>query len=517
MVQPLMGMSGAFVIHAPLGLLYASVEVIKKGRCVDILDLRLADSDWRSGLRSMIDDETLLVGVSVMTGKPVANAMEIGKCVKSFDRKIQVVWGGSFPTFHPEYILRDDPHCDYVVSGYGSKAFAVLVERLMKGESPKGVAGVFYRENGRIVEQHADWSTHEFIDWHKIPYHLIHDYSVYGQLDQERIIFSIYSAMGCAYKCAFCSSPALYARIRGKKWVPLPILEVVDHIEYLVAKYNADYIYFIDDDSFVDIYNVEKIIGEIERRGIHVKLGFRGARINEINQMDHRYLKKLAHAGTDMLHIGTESGSDRILKLVRKNCNQQDILENNRKLAQHPQIFLFYNFIIGLPTETMDDLRATARLWLQLVEEHPKCLIGTPNFFRPLPGTELFDLACNEWGYAPPEHLRDFTGVEVEGMFRSAGFSKEHLKFCDMLLITSYFIDDKIHKVTDGRTPFYFIFGVLSKLYGPIAHFRLKNGYTGFFLERHIYRIASRLMSGVKQARRSTRRSYGHCVRQEPT
>jgi radical SAM superfamily enzyme YgiQ (UPF0313 family) len=257
----------------------------------------------------------------------------------------------------------------------------------------------------------------------------------------------------------------------------------------------------------VDIRNVERIIDEIDRRGLHVKLGFRGARVNEIVKMDHPYLDKLSRAGTDMLHIGAESGSDRILELVRKNCTREDIVDINRKLAEHPQIFLFYNFIIGLPTETLDDLKATARLWLQLVDEHPKCLIGVPNIFRPLPGTELFELACQEWDYEPPKKLLDFTDLEVEGTFRAPWFSKEHNKFCDMLQITSYFIDDKIHKVTEGGNPFYRVLGVLSDLYAPIARFRLKHGYTGLFVERHLYRLASGLMTGMKQAGKKVRKA----------
>ncbi len=507
MIQPLMGMSGAFVTHPPLGLLYASAEIVQNGWEVEILDLRLEGSHWREAITSRLDGSTLLVGLSVMTGRPIANAVEISRLVKSIDAGIKVVWGGPFATFHPEYILRDEEHCDYVVSGYGSKPFSALVERMARGEAPDGIPGVYHRDRDRIVEQPADWSAHEFIDWQKIPYHLIEDYSPYGQLDQEKTIFSIYSAMGCAYQCAFCSSPALYRRIQGRKWVPFPVDEVVDHIEHLVQEYGADYIYFIDDDSFVDIRNVERIIDEIEQRGVRVKLGFRGARVNEIMKMDHAYLDKLSRAGTDILHIGAESGSDRILEVVRKNCTSRDILEINRKLAEHPQIFLFYNFIIGLPTETMEDLKDTAKLWLRLVDEHPKCLIGTPNFFRPLPGTELFELARREWGYEPPGKLMDFVDVEVEGSFRAPWFSKEHNDFCDMMQITSYFIDDKIHKVTAGKSPFYKVLGVLSDLYAPIARFRLKHGYAGFFVERHLYRLASRLMAGMKQAGRKVRKA----------
>lgn len=500
MVYPQLGMSGSFVMHAPIGLLYAASRLVRRGMEVVVFDARLHGRNWKERLGELLNGETLAVGVSVMTGKPVRSAMEIGEFVKQADPGIKVVWGGPFATFHPEYILRDDPNCDFAVSGYGAVPFERLVDCMLEGRTPEDVPGVFYRQDGGTRFTPADWSRHEFIDWRDIPYQLIGNYDVYGQLDQGRRIFSLYSAMGCVYKCAFCSSPALYRKIEGKTWVPMPTLEVVDHIQHVVERYGAEYIYFIDDDSFVNLDHVEALIDEINRRGISVKLGFRGARINEIKRMSHEFLDKLSAAGTDILHVGAESGSDAMLKLVRKDCTAQDILDINRKLAAHPDIFVFYNFIIGLPNETMQDLKATAALMLRLIEEHPRCIIGTPNMFRPLPGTELFEVARKEWGYEPPARLQDYAEVEVEGEFKVSWFSEQKKRFYQMLLITSYFVDDKITKMGTGDSTFYRIMRVLSRTYAPVARFRLRTGFTGLFIEGAMYRLASRLMRGSSHA-----------------
>ena len=74
---------------------------------------------------------------------------------------------------------------------------------------------------------------------------------------------------------------------------------MIDHIEYVMERFGADFIYFIDDDSFVNLAHVEGIIDAIKARGLNIKLGFRGARINEIKRMSHEFLSKLADAGTD--------------------------------------------------------------------------------------------------------------------------------------------------------------------------------------------------------------------------
>ncbi|MDL2279353.1 B12-binding domain-containing radical SAM protein [Desulfovibrio sp. OttesenSCG-928-G11] len=496
LIQPHAGMAGAFVRHAPLSLLYASTEAVKQGIPVVLLDLRLHSTDWQQAVRAALKPN-MLVGISVMTGYPVQHALEVGDFVKSVAPHTPVVWGGPFATFHPEYILRDAKSCDYVISGYGSRPLAALAKALKEHARPSGIPGLSYRTSVGEVLEPADWSCHEMIHWRDIPYHLIYDYSVYGQLDQKRIIFSMYSAMGCAYQCAFCSSPPLYRQIKGRRWVPLPVQDIADHIEHVVDAYDADYIYFIDDDSFVDINHVAAIIKEIKKRGIHVGLGFRGARVNEILRMDSAYIDALAAAGTDILHIGAETASDRLLRLVRKDCTVADILEINRKLAHHPQLFLFYNFIIGLPTETMDDLKALGRLWLTLVEEHPRCIIGTPNMLRPLPGTELFAMLVEMYGYAPPQHLLDYAKAEVENeAYAAPWMSADCARYANMLRVTSYFVDDKFNKVTEQKTLRSRAFGFLFKLYTPIARWRLRHGYADFFVEGYLYALGERLLRG---------------------
>ena len=491
----MLGMSGAFVMHPPLSLLYASIDLVKNSIDVEIFDTRLCPDSWRQQLKPLLTDRLLCVGISVMSGKPIGSAVHIGKFVKSVNPSIPIVWGGPHVTFFPDTALRQQWYCDYTISGYAVQPFYQLVRCLQRNESPELVKGVSYRKNGDIMHVELDESRFEFYNYRDIPYHLIKDYSPYGQLDQDKRIFSLYSARGCPYKCTFCSSPAQYSKIRGKHWVPLPANEVVDHIEFLVEKYEANYIYFIDDDSFVDLRHIEQILDEIETRKLSVNLGFRGARINEIIKMSDAFLERLSASGTDILHIGAESGSDRILQLMNKNCTVNDIIECNRKLAGHQQIIAAFNFVIGIPTETIEDLKKTRDLILQLVEENPRCIIFTPNKYRPLPGTELFDLARQEWEYSIPATLDEWVDIEVEGDFSSPGYTTEMKKFCNLLLLGSYFVDNKVDKVTSGKTLFYKSLRFVNALYRPIALFRLRHGYYHFFIEYRLYQLINHLIS----------------------
>ncbi|NFV78535.1 B12-binding domain-containing radical SAM protein [Magnetospirillum aberrantis] len=496
MVYPKQGFSGAYVRHMPLSLLYAASELVKHGFDVQTLDCRV-EPNWQQRLRAMIDDETLCVGVSVMSGRPITHAIAIGRLVKSIDKDMPVVWGGPHATFYPETILDQEHSADYVLSGYAARSFHQLCVHLQAGKAPAQVPGLSWRDGDVSRRNGGGDDAFEFLDWRDIPYHLIKDFSVYGQVDQDRRIFSMYSAMGCPYRCSFCSSPAQYSTIPGKKWVPLSASNIVDHVQHVVEQYGANYIYFIDDDSFPKLDHVGSVIDEIQARSLPVKLGFRGARINEIKRMSDEFLDKLAAAGTDIMHIGAESGSDRILKLIRKDCTAQDIVEVNRKLARHPEITAAYNFLMGVPTETLDELKMTRDLMLRLVEDHPNCIVFPPNKFRPLPGTELYEVAQKEWNYEMPNTLEQWANIEVEGEATKGWYSPEQERFFNLMLISSYFIDNKIAKVTEGRTLFTKFARLANTLYRPIARFRLRHGLSRGLVEYWAYQILTKLHGAV--------------------
>ena len=496
MVYPRQGFGGTFVRHIPLGLLYASVELVKNDFDVEIFDARTVEGDWRTELKRRLSDEVLCLGISVMSGSPIREAVDIGAFVKELVPNIPIIWGGPHATFCPDLILRDDPNVDYVVSGYASKSFHQLCESIQENKLPTEIAGISWRENGEVQSNAKGDKTFEYIDYRDIPYHLIDDYSVYGQLAQNRKIFSMYSALGCPYKCSFCSSPAQYSTIDGKKWIPLEHEQIVDHIEYLVENYDADYIYFIDDDSFPKLKHVEGIIDEINRRGVRVGLGFRGARINEIKRMSDDFLSKLAAAGTDIMHIGAESGSNRILNLIRKDCTREDIIECNKKLARHPTITSMYNFMMGVPTETIDELKETRDLMFQLIEDNPNCIVNPPNKFRPLPGTELYELAQQEWGYVMPSTLDAWAEIENEaGCSTDGWYSPEVARFLNVMLVAAYFIDNKVGKLLGKGTWFTALARVANFTYAPVARFRLKNNFTRFFLEYKLFIFAAKLLT----------------------
>lgn len=499
LLYPQTGFSGSYVRHLPLSLLYTAIGPIAADFEIDVVDVRLCPDEWRKEVSRRISDETFLVGISVMSGPPIFSALEISRWLKQEYPQILVAWGGAHVTFNGGSVFAES--CvDFAVSGYGSLPFARLAKHLRRDSDAlplDKISGLSYRGSspGCVVTVPRD-DVHEIIDYRKIPYHLIEEnLHLYGQLGTTDRVFSMYSAMGCPYRCSFCSSPAQYRDMR-EKYLPLLPQEVADHIEYVYHRYNASYIYFIDDDSFVNLRHVEAIIDEINRRGIQVKLGFRGARINEILKMDDAYLTKLASNGTNILHIGVESGSQRMLDLMKKDCTIEDILEANRKMARHSEITAAYNFLIGLPGETLEDLKATSSLITKLISDNSSAILFSPNKYLPLPGTDLYQMAI-QYGYKPPGTLEEWAKIENEGDFYQTWYTSGMLQMIHMMQVTSYFVDNKLLKLHTGTAIKYRLLRFVGIVYGPLARFRFRHGITACLLEYRLFKFLYKYIVGM--------------------
>lgn len=494
LIQPRMGLSGEFSRHLPLSLLYVASVLVKMNIRVEIVDTRVADTDWRKMLEDYLRQRPLWIGFTVMAGFPVEHSLEISRFIKSL-ADVPIVWGGAMPTVDPISCVAEKV-IDYAIAGSGIEATEKLTRALIdktidNEELLAAIPGLACRINDKNLVNKR-FHGFEHVKYTELPYHLIKDYSVYGQIGSNEKIFPIYSAYGCPYKCAFCISPALY-RDFGRKWEPVAAVETVDHIEFLYKEHGATTIYFYDDDSFVNIEHVRAIVSEMKAREIHLKLSFRGARIDEIKRMDDDFLDLLSETGTEMLHIGVEAGSQRILDLFNKGITVDDIIEVNRKLARHKKLIAAYNWIVGSPGETYEEIRQTTKLLLQLIKENPRCFIFQPNIFRVVPGSVLGERAA-EMGYTAPRNLEEWIKAEIEQDVSAPWLSDDVKGLIRMLQVTAYFVDDKAGLLLNTGSFKDRIIKLASAMYRPLARFRFKSGFSRFLVEADLFFLAQKLM-----------------------
>jgi anaerobic magnesium-protoporphyrin IX monomethyl ester cyclase len=508
-IYPKLGAWDDTIRDIPLSILYASAASSKYGFRIKLLDLRLTPKDWIEQVRAVLAEGVRVVGVSVMTGEPIRHALEVSGLVRKYSKDTKILWGGPHPTVLPEQTL-SHPDIDFIIRDWGSESTCLLLRHLA-GENIRreDIRGLGWKENGTIR-----WGpvhdAFEIPDYKSIPYDLIDiNPDKYNRLKNNDFIFSLFTAMGCPYRCAYCISPATYKKVKGKRWIALPPEEVLDHIAWIAEKYpGVNRLQVLDDDSFVDLDRIRRLLHNYVKSGYHsrFKLDFRGVRINELDRMTDADLALLDEASVEMMLIGVESGSDRVLsELMCKDITVDQIIRVNRRLAEHPKLQPHYNFFCGTPGETLADLRMTARLLLQLAEDNPFCYLGFGADWKPLPGSAMTERAVRDYGLQLPETLSDWSKIDSYQKLRHPWYTTDFENGIKVLQLAGALLDRKVESHSNELG---FVVGSLIRLgaglYRPILRWRVRNGIFLFPIEHMIrnwflFSVIPRIMRGKSQ------------------
>ncbi|HPG30013.1 MAG TPA: radical SAM protein [bacterium] len=494
LIYPESGPYGFVFKDLPLSLLHLSSVCVKEGYAVKILDQRIiTKKDWIKKLYFELDNKPLFAGISVMSGYPIKYALDITKTIKNYSHGIKVTWGGIHPSILPEQTLANT-NIDFVVRKCGETALIELSEYLNGLRNIESVKGLSYKSNGKYMHN-EDSPPLNLNAIPEIPYNLV-NVDDYYRIGLKEKTFSLLTSRYCPHECSFCYSP-IYGE---RKWVSQTPEKIFQKIKFAVENFKPSNITFIDDDFFVNLQNVkilfEKII-EIknnEDSGLWKKLtfNFRGVRVDELDKMDDSFFNLLTNIGGKYLHIGAESGSDRILSLMKKKIKAEQTLAINRKLRKYDKLIPSYNFFSGIPTETYEELLASGNLVLQLVKENPRAQIVGFAQYTPWPGTELYYLGIKH-GFREPQSLEEWSEIDdAENAAKLPWLSKKFIRKIELMYFASFFIDNKIKNMFDKKNFFGAIFYIFSIIYKPIAKFRFSAKTNFLPIESILYKSAIR-------------------------
>jgi radical SAM superfamily enzyme YgiQ (UPF0313 family) len=178
----------------------------------------------------------------------------------------------------------------------------------------------------------------------------------------------------------------------------------------------------------------------------------------------------MVRAGVKRFTVGIESGSQRVLDLIKKDMTVEEAIEANRKLAPYPIVPL-YLFMMGMPTETPDEFRQSIRLADRLIAENPKA-VKTFNIYTPYPGTELYGFAVQQ-GLRLPERLEDWASFNFRNVQKDAAWIEPETKrLVENLDFPLMFLGKNFTNPYRRTNP---IVVSLGKLYAPVARYRVRN------------------------------------------
>lgn len=339
-----------------------------------------------------------VLGVTVMGGPQLHDAVPVCKALKARHPNLTIVWGGYFPTQHYDVCLRA-PYVDYVVRGHGEVAFKALLDALRTGGDPSTLAGVTYRHpKAQAVVATPNAPIPHPDDLPDFPYHRVDVAKYIRPTFMGQRTFPHHSSYGCPFLCNFC---AVVNMVEGR-WLAQSAERTADVVHRLVDQWQVDAVEFYDNNFFVHEARTAAFAERIKKLDI---AWWGEARIDTMLKYRDRTWALMRDTGLKMVFLGAESGSDETLRRMNKGgtATADKTLEIADKMRSYG-IVPEFSFVLGNPPDPEADAHQTMAFIRKLKRVNPHAEIILYMYTPvPLAGT-LYEQARAQ-GFQFPETL----------------------------------------------------------------------------------------------------------------
>lgn len=361
-------------INPPLWMVNIGTYLKAAGYQVECFDRNL-EEDRKQFTEKLHSFEPDFVGFSVLSGRLIYDAIEMSQEVKK-DTNATVVWGGMHSSLEPTTCDRD--FIDYFVRGEGEQPMLDIVEG--RPDSP----GVNMNPLAPLLKM----SDLPFPD--------------YSLIKAERYEgMSVATSRGCPARCTFCINRGFYGKHGQQCWRGLPAETTVRLFRTLHKTYKTRKFVIVDDNFTTNKKRLLEVCEGIKDLRLRIYL------FSRVNYITEETIKALKSAGVFQIQFGFESGSQRVLDFLQKDTT----LDQGRqavKLCRKHGVLIDASFMIGLPTETLEELEETKNYIKEIDPEY----IGI-KVFHPLPGTELYEYCVKEGRFVPPTTLEGWADISL--------------------------------------------------------------------------------------------------------
>lgn len=375
----------------PLSLMAIGTVLLAAGFEPVIIDAQV-ETNWQKKLATHLP-QALFIGVSALSGPSIILVLEAIQIVRANFCEVPIVWGGYHATQAYQNIFEEEL-ADFIVRGPGEEAILDLAEALYfnRPKQVQHIPNVVSRKGDKLVIG----KIKPLAEMNNLPpmnYDLIEVEKYYTE--ERRWLYYI-SSYGCPWNCTFCAEPTQSSRV----WKALSSERVVSELIRLWKRYKPNRIFLADPNFSTDPRRVRKIVQLLiaQKTPIRVFADMRADDILRIaKQMD---LKELRKAGFDTIFVGLESGSDNILKAIKKGVTRDQLLEAIR-LLDSAGIRSCTSFIHDLPGESKSDIESTFALITELCQLDKN--VQSHHFYTPFPATELYRQLVSENRVSKPD------------------------------------------------------------------------------------------------------------------
>ena len=315
--------------------------------------------------------------------------MKVVDIAKSLGQK--VIIGGYHATAAIEE-LTEHSSIDWILQGESEITFPKFLSnptsfpRVIRGERPENLDDLDFMDRWMFSSPTEDCSG-----WW------------YGG---RRKMISVAGSRGCPYKCSFCQP--IEDNHFGTKLRRRSVKSLISELLQLKQMYHPECVMIHDDTFFLQPRWLEEFCDEYPKVGLPFWASTRADGICKNPTLFNR----LVSVGWELVSVGFESGSQRILDKLEKGTTVEENLEA-AKIIRSSGAKIYANYMLGIPWETKADVQATVRMADEINAEKPSWA-----FFTPYPGSKSGEECIQQgWSLLDRHHYdRRPDGQKVKGV-----------------------------------------------------------------------------------------------------
>lgn len=372
----------------PMGYAYLAGYLREHGEPVEVMFRP------RKITEQFVDEVLAKKPILIAFGGLFGEMEEIRNWIKLFHAKnrgrVPIVIGGHMVSPTPELAMRK-LGADFGVIGEGEIILYELVRAIRDGADVTKIGGLIVRTDNGLVSTGKGTIIEDLSQIPKIPFDLfpVQDWLPIGEWYASHYsnahwhygdwVIPVHGGRGCPYACNFC-----YHHSRAR-YRPMP--DMIAESKEALEKYSGNFLYFGDDLVIGNQKRANLLVDELEKNNIHIPYSI-SIRFDILKRLDEATLLRLKESGCRIMGLGIESGSDRILKIIGKNCTAEDILTQLKRLKDGG-ILPAVSVMVGQYTETREDVEMTISLMCQSIKDNPLINYNV-SICTPFPGSELY-------------------------------------------------------------------------------------------------------------------------------
>lgn len=335
------------------------------------------------------DPEAVLIGHSgSTTAHPVA--MELARRLKAVRPDLWVIYGGVFPTYHWQDVLRDHPEVDVIVRGEGEETSVKLVAALCGDLSQ--ISGIAYRKNGAPVATRPAPMIHD-LDANRIGWELI-DFTKHSYWGGKRAVILQFSR-GCPHLCTYCGQRGFWTQWRHRDPVKL-----AQEIAWLVREHGIELVNLADENPTSSRRLWRAFLDALIAEDVEVLL-IGSTRADDIVR-DRDILPLYKKAGVLRFLMGLEGTDEATLEAIQKGGTRAKDREAIQLLRDHGMIGLC-TFAVGFEDETDRSYWHMMRTLLDYDPDQVMSIYATPHrwtpFFEASKHRRVVERDLERWDY----------------------------------------------------------------------------------------------------------------------